>query len=280
MAIDYEAEYNNRARVPDHPAIFARWARDAEAFRAETDGERDVAYGEAPRQKIDLFAPAETSDDAPLILFIHGGYWQSLDKSAFSHLARGALAHGFPVAMPSYTLCPEATIGDIIGEMRQCAAFLYRKTGRTILASGHSAGGHLSATLLATDWTDVDDNLPIDLVPAALAISGVFDLRPLIGTSMNEALKLDDNKAACFSPVLWQPPEDMILHLSVGSAESHEFIRQSKDMAAEWGAKGVHTSYHETEFANHFTVIDDLATKDSALTLELVSLARRIAATD
>lgn len=278
MAIDYEAEYNNRARVPEHPSIFEAWMRDAEAFRAKARGEIDLAYGDGPRQKLDLFTPPDCPDGAPLVLFIHGGYWQSLDKSAFSHLAQGVLAQGLPAALPSYTLCPEATVGDIIAEMRQCAAFLYRKTGRRIIATGHSAGGHLSAALLATIWAEIGDDLPSDLVPAALAISGVFDLRPLIHTSINDALKLDNGDAARVSPFLWHPPVDGILHLAVGGAESHEFIRQSKDMAAEWGSKGVHTSYHETEFANHFTVIDDLAETDSALTLEISALARRISA--
>ncbi|MEO1200161.1 MAG: alpha/beta hydrolase [Pseudomonadota bacterium] len=280
MTINYEAEYNNRARVPEHEEIFARWASDADAYRAQANCDLDLAYGDAERQKVDVFHPNGTaSQDAPLIMFIHGGYWRSLDRTVFSHLAKGLNAHGFSVALPSYTLAPDASVQQIIDEMVACTRFLHNRHGKKIVASGHSAGGHLAACLLATDWPKLDPGLPADLVSSALAVSGVFDLRPLIHTTNNDALKLDEAMAARVSPILWEVPKarTMHLHILVGGAESHEFIRQSKDMAERWAAQGAKTAYHETPSANHFTVIDALADAGSPLTQDLSLLANHVA---
>ena len=131
MPIDYEAEYNNRARVPEHPEIFARWARAAEDYRAEAMKERraelGLSYGSSLRQFIDLFSP-RPGVMAPLALFIHGGYWRSLDPSLFSHMARGLNSHGVAVAVVGYDLCPEVTIAEIIDQIRHACLFLWLRT--------------------------------------------------------------------------------------------------------------------------------------------------------
>ncbi|WP_048860786.1 alpha/beta hydrolase, partial [Acidisphaera rubrifaciens] len=152
--IDYEAEYNNRAKVPEHPAIIAQWAADSAAFRAAQPGAAlDLAYGPSARQRLDLFRPAgSTGTGAPLAMFIHGGYWQGLDKSFASHLARGLVARGVAVAVPSYDLCPDVTLDAIVAQMRAAVAWLVARHGAPVFAMGHSAGGHLAAMLLATDW--------------------------------------------------------------------------------------------------------------------------------
>ena len=179
--MDLEHEYNMRERVPEHPRIIAQWEHDAANFRRAARGEYDLAYGARPRNRVDVFwAP---KDLGAVALFIHGGYWRSFDKTVFSHMARGLNAHGVTVAVPSYTLCPEVRIGDIIEEMRQLVIYLRNKFRRRIFVFGHSAGGHLAAAMVATKW-ELFGHLN-DLVPAAVAISGVFDLRPLLGTSMN-----------------------------------------------------------------------------------------------
>jgi len=193
--IDYEVEYNNRARVPENPALMAGWATDAAAYRAE-HAPRKIAYGPGVRNTIDLFAG---DGKGPMVVFVHGGYWQSLDGSSFGHCARGLNAHGIDVAVPSYDLCPQVTVDAIISEMRAAAREL-AKLGRPLVISGHSAGGHLAACLLATDWPALDVSLPNDLVIAAYAISGLFNLVPLVGTSINRALGLDDNSARAASP--------------------------------------------------------------------------------
>jgi arylformamidase len=153
--VDYEVEYNNRARVPENPAIIAGWSRDAAAYR-EAHQAKTIAYGPGARNRIDLFSG---KGEGALVVFIHGGYWQALDGSFFSHLAAGLNAHGIDVAVPSYDLCPAVSITDIIGQMRTAMREL-AKLGRPLVVSGHSAGGHLAACMLATDWHALDASLP------------------------------------------------------------------------------------------------------------------------
>ena len=269
-AIDYQKEYDNRAAVPGHPEIFAGWRRDAEAARAALPGARDVAYGPRPRQVYDMFASG--AEDAPALMFIHGGYWRALDKSSFSHLARGPAAHGIDVYVPSYTLCPDISVAGIIEEIRQAAAHIYQQTGKQVVAAGHSAGGHLAACLLATDWRARSPDLPADLTPAALSLSGLFDLEPLRHTDINDALGLDAAAAEAVSPVRWPAPEGKIIDLVVGGAESGEYHRQSAALAQTWGRAGTATRYQSAPGGNHFTVIAPLADPDSALTARIAEL--------
>lgn len=260
MTIDLEREYNNRARVPENPGIIAGWASDSAAYR-ETKPPRVVRYGEGERHVIDLFE----AGDGPAVMYIHGGYWQALDKSFHSIHARGLNAHGVTVAVPSYDLCPNVRIGDIVENIRAAVHALARETGRDVIVSGHSAGGHLAACMLATEAC----------VPAAYAISGVFELAPLIPTTLNNALRLDEAEAASLSPLLWPAPEGKILDAVVGGAESGAFLRQSADIVRAWGAHGVETRYEEIEDANHFTVIAPLADPDSAMVERIAQLAGR-----
>src|SRR3954453_16469143 len=201
--VDYEVEYNNRARVPENPAIMAGWARDAQAYRAAHQNRMQVIpYGPGERHRIDLFS----GDGAgAIVVFIHGGYWQALDGSFFSHLAGGLNAHGIDVAVPSYDLCPTVSVADIVEQMRTATREL-AKLGRPLVISGHSAGGHLAACMLATDWPAYDGSLPGDLVLAAYCISGLFDLGPLVETSINGALRLDAVSARAASPLFWKAP--------------------------------------------------------------------------
>lgn len=268
--IDYEVEYNNRARVPEHPALMAGWARDAAAYRMQRPPQ-SIAYGAGQRQTIDLFAG---DGDGPIVVFIHGGYWQALDGSSFSHCARGLNAHGIDVAVPTYELCPRVTVAEIVGEMGAAARALAR-LGRPLVASGHSAGGHLAACLLATDWRALDPSLPNDLVMAAYTISGLFDLVPLIETSLNKALRLDPDSARAASPLFWQPPAHGSLDALVGGNESAEYFRQSRAIVEQWGVAGVATRFDTIADANHFTAIAPLADPASSMVARLKQLAGR-----
>ncbi len=270
--VDYEVEYNNRARVPENPAIIAGWARDAKAYREAHQGRlKVISYGSGERHRIDLFAGDGTR---PIVVFIHGGYWQALDGSFFSHLAGGLNAHGVDVAVPSYDLCPTVSVGDIVEQM--CAASReLAKLGRPLVVSGHSAGGHLAACMLATDWRTLDRSLPQGLVTAAYAISGLFDLRPLVPTSINNALKLDVVSAKSVSPLFWQPPAHGTFDAVVGGNESAEYFRQSKTIVDVWGTGGMATRFATIPDANHFTAIAPLADPNSQMTLRLKQLAGR-----
>ncbi len=278
MPIDYEAEYNNRARVPEHPEIFAHWAREAEDYRAEAMKERraelGLSYGSSLRQFIDLFS-ARRAVTAPLALFIHGGYWRSLDPSLFSHMARGLNAHDVTVAVVGYDLCPEVTIAEIIEQMRHACLFLWLRTGQRMMIYGHSAGGHLAATMLATEWQARYPKAPPDLVPAAYSISGLFDLAPLASIPMAQDLRLDESEARSVSPLFWPAPRGRPFDAVVGALESSEFLRQSRTIADSWGKAGAQTRYEAIPGTNHFTVIDALADPQSAMVGRLAELARR-----
>jgi len=253
----FEAEYNNRTKVPGHPAIIAAWARDAAAFRAaHPHQEPDLAYGPTPRQALDLFWP-DAGRGGPIALFIHGGYWQGLDRSFASHLAAGLLAHGVAVAVAGYDLCPQVSLAEIVGQLRQAARFLQARCGRLDLATGHSAGGHLAALLLADE-----------LVPAALPISGLFDLVPLIPTSINAAIGLDAAAAVELSP-LFRPCPSGRLHAVVGALEGVEYIAQTQRLAGAWGGASTIIMEHD-----HFTIPGELAVADSAMVGVATALVR------
>jgi len=262
--LDLEAQYNNRARVPDHPAVMQRWRETAEAARAARPP-LEIACGPGPREVMDLFS---AGDDAPVAVFLHGGYWQALDKDWFSGLAPALLAHGVSLAIPSYDLCPAVRLGTILGQIRAAVEAVRARTGARPVVFGHSAGGHMAACMLSEGRAS-----------AAVAISGVFDLAPLIPTSLNTALDLDDREAAALSPIHWPVPNGStpggtVLDCLVGADESPEFLRQSRMMADHWGAHGVETRYGALPGLNHFTVLDPLFDKDSALVRRIVALTK------
>jgi arylformamidase len=270
--MDAQAEYDNRARVADSAALIAGWQRDAAAFRANwPTAELDLPYGPGAREKLDLFRP-EGVTSPPVAIFIHGGYWQALDRSACSHFARGLLAHGVAVAMPSYDLAPQAPVTQMVAQMRGAAAMLFRRLRRRPLVIGHSAGGQLTAMLMATDWVAQDPALPFDLAPAGLPISGVFELEPLLPTTIARALHLTPAEARALSPRFLPPPRFGALHCVVGGAESGEFIRQSRDFATAWGG-----SFEALPGLNHFTVLDPLLDPASGLVRRAAAMAAALA---
>jgi arylformamidase len=276
MAIDYEKEYDNRGRVKEHPEIFAKNERDAAAYRKAAAGaELGIKYGPSPRQYIDFF-PGKAG--GPLAMFIHGGWWRTRDPSAYSHLAAGPNAQGVSVAMVGYDLCPQVSIATIIEQMRAACLYLWRKKHQRMLAIGHSAGGHLAACMAATDWKTITPDAPADLVPAAYAISGVFDLAPLSQISVNADLKLDDTSARACSPLYWRVPGGRSLDAVVGALESSEFLRQSSIVADTWKKSGARTRYEAVAGANHFTIIEPLADANSAMTRRVVEMAKQVAA--
>jgi arylformamidase len=279
-AIDYEAEYNNRARVPEHAEIFARWTRDAELYRADTleqgRAELGLAYGETPRQYLDLFH-AQAGAAAPLALFIHGGYWRSLDPSMFSHMARGLNAHGITVAVAGYDLCPIVTIADIIEQIRRACLFLWQRLDRPMFVIGHSAGGHLAAAMVGTDWPSLYPKAPADLTPSGYAISGLYDLTPLLGVSTNQDLRLTAEDVRKVSPAFWPLGPGRTLDAVVGALESSEFRRQSQLIVQAWQS-AAKTRYEEIAGTNHFTVCDPLADPQSAMVARIAELALQVKA--
>jgi arylformamidase len=273
MTVDYEVEYNNRARVPEHPDIFARWQRESAAYRAAANNPKlGISYGPSSRRTIDLF-PARDDDKAPLAMFVHGGWWRSLEPASFSQMAAGPNGRGVSVAVVGYDLCPVVSIADIIGQIQAACLMLWRRRRQRILVYGHSAGGHLAACMAATDWKTLAHDAPADLVPAAYAISGVFDLMPLTQISINDDLRLSESEARRVSPLFWRVPAGRSLDAIVGALESSEFLRQSKTVAEAWKQSMASTRYEEIAGTNHFTVIDPLNDPASPMTARVAALA-------
>jgi arylformamidase len=261
-------EYNNRALVPDFQAIFDGWKAESQAVRRRCAGLLDLAYGDTPAERLDLFPTRH--DGAPLFVFLHGGYWRSLDKSDFSFIAPEFVAQGVSVAVVNYALCPQVRIDDIVLQVLRALAWLYRQAERygfardRIHVGGHSAGGHLSAMALCARFPDFAPDLPADLVRGAVSISGLYDLEPIrLAPFLNVDLKLDAAQARRLSPA-WMPPATRApLLTAVGGDESSEFKRQNALIAARWPV-----NFREDipmPGFNHMTVCGELARPDSPL---------------
>lgn len=275
-ALDLEAEYNNRTRVANSGEIIARWAEASAKARAELIVERDVVYGQKPRNAYDFYPAQGASGRAPLIVYIHGGYWQRGDRREYAFVARELVSRGVNVALPSYTLCPDIGIDGIATEIEQFLVALWAKTKQRPVLIGHSAGGHLAAMLMASMKPRGD--LPADLLKAAYGLSGVYDLPPLIPTSLNAALGLDEATARKLSPMFGpQPAHACEFVAAVGGDESPEFIRQAADLTAAWSGGAAAIESNIVAGKNHFTIVDEFCRNGSPMLNRVVAMANSIA---
>lgn len=228
----------------------------------------DLVYGDGERNRFDLFLP----EDAPkgLVVFVHGGYWVRFDKSYWSHLARGSVEHGYAVAMPSYTLCPQTRISGITREIGAAIAAAASMIAGPIHLTGHSAGGHL-ATRMISATSPLSDALR-SRVANTVSISGVHDLRPMMRLALNADLKLDEAEAFAESPALLRPIEGVRLTCWVGAGERAEFVRQNALLANIWTGLGALTCAVEEPDRHHFNIIDGLTDPDHPMVRELLGL--------
>jgi len=272
-----EREYNARASIPDHPQIFARWAEQGAQVRRRRAGLIDMPYGGDDGERLDFFPTVHRT--SPLLVFIHGGYWRSLDKSDFSWIAPPFLDEGVAVAFLNYGLAPRVAVEEMVRQQLKAMAWLYTRAeelgfdrGR-IVAGGHSAGAHLTAMMMAALWPEVDPALPADLVKGGIAVSGLYDLEPLVPLPfINADLKLDAAAARKLSPVHLPPATGAPLLTAVGALESSEFKRQTRLIHQAWP----HNAQEELEVAgaNHLTVCDHLGDPASALFRAALDLIR------
>ena len=258
--------YNNRELVPGHGAHFARWSADSAAARASQPCTLDIAYGSGVGETLDVFPPtaAGASGAAPVLVFIHGGYWRALDKADHSFIAPAFTAQGACVVVPNYALCPTVSIPDITLQMVRALAWVARNIHAfggdpaRIVVAGHSAGGHLAAMLLLCRWREVGCDLSAGLVRRALSISGVFDLAPLRHTPfVKDDLRLTPAQVAKASPARLGAPRTGMLAAVVGGDESAEFIRQNRLIREAWGARAVPVC-EELPGRNHFSALEAL----------------------
>jgi arylformamidase len=275
----FDKQYNARAAIPDHAQIFQRWKTRSEDARASLRCHLDLAYGGSPAEKLDIF-PAEGKSEA-LLVFIHGGYWRSLDKSDFSYLAPAFTRRGVTLALPNYGLCPKVGIEDIVKQNLRAIAWLWHYGARygvnpgRLYVAGHSAGGHLTAMMLAARWNAYLPALPYNLVKGGLAVSGIYDLEPLVSAPfVNADLKLDRALARRLSPVTMPPATTAPLHTAVGGDESDEFKRQNALIAKTW--RYAFAGDIPMPGRNHLTVVEELGNPGSALFLAALDMMGRL----
>ena len=258
----YENQYNARAGIPDHPQIFARWAEQSATVRQQHRCQLDLAYGAASAERLDFF-PCDQAD-APLLVFIHGGWWRSLDKSDFSFITPAFTQCGVHVAITNYTLAPAASIEQITLQQVAAVAWLYQQADtlgfnrQRIVLAGHSAGAHLAAMLMTTLWPKVAPDLPADLVKGGILLSGLYDLAPIQHAAfVNVDLQLTPARIARLSPARLPQSHLTPFFTAAGALESSEFQRQNKLIGKVWSH--AHGGDVLLPTANHLTICDALA---------------------
>jgi acetyl esterase/lipase len=268
--IDWTDAFDNSSYVAGSDRLPALWSERAAAYR---DGLADrglaelgVPYGAGERNAFDLFWPQGEAQG--LVVFIHGGYWQRMDRSFFSHLAEGARARGWAVAMPSYMLAPEARISRITRDTADAVVAAADRVSGPVRLTGHSAGGHLVSRMACADGPLPD--AVAERLESVLSISGIHDLRPLLLSEMNEVLHLTEEEAAAESPALHAPRAGLPIRFHVGAAERPELLRQTRLIAEAWGRKGGDVADAYLPGEDHFTIVEKLADPDSRLLAALL----------
>ena len=265
----YDRMYNNRALVPDFADHLKRWTEQSKTARKLLGGLTDISYGAGPNETLDIF-PANAAN-APVMVFLHGGYWRALDKSDQSFIAPSFTREGVCVVVPNYALCPAVSIPEIVMQMVKALAWVWRYIhewggdARRIHVVGHSAGGHLAAMLLACEWQRYADDLPADLVKSGLSVSGLFELESVMRSPMLQSdLRLDDAQVVRCSPA-WMPrPAHGTFCSVVGGLESDEFIRHHRLIQQAWDKAYVPVC-EALPGLHHFNVLSALAERGTYL---------------
>lgn len=264
-----EQNYNLRSTRDDIDQVVEGWAARSLGTRANADATIGLAYGPDEKDRLDIFRSG--ARNAPLYVFVHGGYWKSGDKSIYSFIAEPFLNAGIDVALPGYPLCPTVSMSMIAQKITDALAWIYRNaetlavSADRINLSGHSAGGHLAAQTLCRDLTGLGDDLPADLIKAGIPFSGLYDLEPLLQTTISDKLNLSAEEVAALSPIKLQAVSTAPVLAIVGGAETPEFHRQCEEYLAHLSAQDIRTDRHAEPEVDHFDLLNRLASADSQI---------------
>jgi len=273
-----EANYNIASARGGLDQVMQRWSASSAAFREQADASLDCAYGPGERERIDIFRCGASA--APLYVYLHGGYWQRGDKSLYSFIAAPFLDAAVDVAIIGYPLCPQVSMSNLVGKVHQAIGWLYHNADQLgvnrdrINLSGHSAGGHLTAMAVCCDWPDFDEKLPRELLKTAIPFSGLYQLEPLLQTSISDALHLTPAEVNRLSPASLQPETQVPLLTIIGGAETAEFFRQTDLLIEKWSGSLAQIERHVEPEVDHFDLIDRLASPDSQIFQRIINWLR------
>lgn len=266
---DLEQGYNVRLLRDDFQKLFEGWTARSSVFRTNADAQLDCAYDDGPRDKLDLFRCGERG--APLLVFIHGGYWQRGDKSVFSFIAEPFVEQSVDVALIGYQLCPETDMSSMVAQVRKAMIWLWRNaaqcgiTADRINICGHSAGGHLTGMMLTTQWSQFGDDLPDNLVKTGIPMSGLYQLEPLRHTTISDALHMDAAVAHSNSPFYLTPATDAPILVIIGGGESVQLHWQTDQFIQQWSHYQAPIETHIEADVDHFDLVNRLARSDSEI---------------
>jgi arylformamidase len=266
---DLEKGYNVSLSRSDFPNLFSVWSSRSENFRAGADARLDCVYDDGPSDRIDLFRCGDSN--APLLVFIHGGYWQRGDKAVFGFIAEPFIGAGVDVAMVGYQLCPRTDMSSIASQIRKAIVWLWRNasqlgiSAKRINLCGHSAGGQLTGMMLATQWREIASDVPSDLIKTGIPISGLYQLEPLLHTTINDALGMDSSVAHDNSPQFLKPTSDAPVLATLGGGETTQFHWQLDQFVEQWRTYGLSIQTFIEPSVDHFDVINRLAEHDSSI---------------
>lgn len=272
---ELDAQYDAEKLGLDLASYIDFYISNSQKVREELTCHLDIPFGPTLAENLDIFPASEA--DAPILVFIHGGYWKMLSSKEFSFVANGPVNSGVTVIVVNYELCPKVTIDEIVRQNRAAIAWIYHNAKSfggdpdKIYVSGHSAGGHLTAMMMSTEW-EKDYGLPNNIIKGGCAISGLFDLAPFPYTWLQPSLQFTWGEVLRNSPIRHIPEQAGKLIVTYGEEETSEFHRQSQDFLKEWNAKGLEGKYLPQPGKNHLTAIYDFLNAESSLCKAILDL--------
>lgn len=273
-----DTQYNNRLQVPDYADYLNRWELLSRHTEQKLPVIKDLPYGNLQRERLDIYPSLQPQSKT--LIFLHGGYWQMLDKSMFHFIANGFHSYGITTVLLTYPLAPDVSMDQIVFSVRKAIKWLYSNYSsfngdpHQMYVAGHSAGGHLAAMLMATDWKLFDAGLSANVLKGICAVSGLFNLVPIQLSYINKVLKMDMETAKWNSPVMLEPLNSCPLIVAVGEAETAEFNEHSKELYNSWRKKGIDSQFLQLPGQNHYSIVETIVDPQSSLHQALRQLMR------
>lgn len=269
--------YNNRDRVPNHPELLTVYAARGASYIEQHPHHLDIPFGASAEETLDIYPALDGDGPRPVLIYFHGGYWYSRHKDDFRFIAEGFTDAGITVVVVNYALIPSVDMAELIRQCRASVAWTQKNISEfggdpnRLFVSGHSAGGHITAMMFASDWEAM--GVPASAIAGGFAISGLYDLEPIRLSNMNETLGFTEDTVRDYSPVHLAPSVNAPMVFAVGGDETSEFLRHNELLREDWNAKGVEIDTMVAPGLNHFSILGDFSTKGGVLNSRMRQLA-------